>query len=119
MAMTWPCGRRSSSSAVTLRGRGKISSRLVGQLAISATPTRTIVDLRPLALGKGRFQISLKVKTDKQSKTYRKTVTTRKGYTPRISVKTRAAVHAEVKLTVKRKSGRRWATYASGTAELD
>lgn len=110
---------RSSSSAVTLRGRGKISSRLVGQLAISATPTRTIVDLRPLALGKGRFQISLKVKTDKQSKTYRKTVTTRKGYTPRISVKTRAAVHAEVKLTVKRKSGRRWVTYASGTAELD
>ncbi len=110
---------RSTSEAVMLRGRGRASARLVGQLAISGTPTRTIVDLRPLALGKGRFQISLTVMTDKKSKTYRKTVKARKGYTPRIRVKTAAAADARVTLTVKRRSGRRWISFASGRAELE
>jgi hypothetical protein len=110
---------RSTSEAVTLRGRGTTSARLVGQIAISATPTRTTVELGPLALGKGKFQIALKVKTDKKSKTYRKTVRARKGYTSRIRIKAAAAAHARVSLTIKRKSGRRWVRLASGSAELE
>jgi hypothetical protein len=110
---------RTTSEAVLLKRGGKASARLIGQLAISATPTRTTVDLRPLALGAGRFKIALKVTTDKKSKTYTKTVKTRKGYTSRIQVKAAAAAHATVKLTIKRKSGKRWVTYASGGAELE
>ncbi len=44
---------------------------------------------------------------------------TKKGYSTRISVKAAAAAHAKVTLTIKRKSGKRWVTYASGGAELE
>ena len=110
---------RTTSEAVLLKRGGTASARLIGQLAISATPTRTTVDLRPLALGSGTFKVSLKVTTDKKSKTYTKTVKTKKGYTSRIQVKAAAAAHAKVTLTVMRKSGKRWITYASGGAELE
>ncbi len=110
---------RTTSEAVLLKRGRSASARLIGQLAISATPTRTIVDLRPLALGSGKFKVSLKVTTDKKSKTYTKTVKTKKGYTSRIRVKAAAAAHAKVTLTIKRKSGKRWVTYASGGAELE
>jgi hypothetical protein len=110
---------RTASEAVLLRRSGSASARLLGQLAISATPTGTTVDLRPLALGKGRFRFVIKVTSGKKSKTTRKTVKTRKGYSPRISVKAKAAAHTKVKLTVQRRSGRRWRTYATGTASVN
>jgi hypothetical protein len=109
---------RTASEAVLLRRRGSASARLLGQLAIAATPTATTIDLRPLALGKGTFRFLIKVKAGKKSRTYRKTVKTRKGYSRRISVKAKAAAHTTVTLTVQRKSGRRWRTYATGTASV-
>ena len=48
---------RTTSEAVLLKRGGNASARLIGQLAISATPTRTTVDLRPLALGSGTFKV--------------------------------------------------------------
>ena len=108
---------RTSSDAVMLR-RSTNGSRLIGQLAISATPSATTVDLRPLALGSGTFQITIKVTAGKKPKTVRKTVKTRKGYSSRIVVKAAAAAHAKAELTIKRKSGKRWVTHASGSAEL-
>ena len=71
---------RSTTQAVLLRKGGAASSRLLGQLALSATPTKTTVDLRPLALGKGTFQFVVKVTDGKKSKTFTKTQTTKKGY---------------------------------------
>jgi hypothetical protein len=109
---------RSSSEAVLLRKRGSASSRLVGQLSLAGTPTRTTVDLRPLALGKGRFHFTLKVTVDGKTKTVRKTQTTRKGYSRRISVRVGAAADATVKLTVRRRSGKRWVTHATASAKL-
>ena len=66
----------------------------------------------------GTFRFMIKVTTGKKTKTVAKTVKTKKGYSPRISVKASAASHTKVALTVQRKSGRRWVSYASGTAAL-
>src|SRR3712207_8891181 len=46
---------------ILLKGKASASARLVGQLALSATPSASTVDLRPLALGKGTFQLVLKI----------------------------------------------------------
>jgi hypothetical protein len=109
---------RSDSEAVLLKRGGSANSRLVGQLSLSSTPTATTVDLRPLALGRGRFQFILKVTTGKKSKTVKKTQKTKKGYSRRISVKVAAAATAKVSLTVKKRSRRRWVTHATARATL-
>ena len=74
-----------------LRKGGGSSARLLGQLSLSSLPTATTVDLRPLALGKGKFQFVIKVTTGKKSKTVTKTQTTKSGYSQRISVRVAAA----------------------------
>jgi hypothetical protein len=109
---------RSVSEAILRSGHGSAISRAVGELSLSSTASRTSVDLRPLALGGGRFQITMKLRADKKHKTYRKTVKTSKGYTPRISVRMGGAARVSVDLTIRRKSGKRWKAYASGGAEL-
>jgi hypothetical protein len=109
---------RSTSKAVLLRKRSAGASRLLGQLGLSATPTRTTVELRPLALGKGTFRFVIKVKTGKKTKTFTKTQRTRKGYSAKMSFRGPAAATASVKLTVAKKSGRRWVAYAGATARL-
>ena len=111
---------RTTSEAVLLRGSGSASTRLLGQLSLSSTPTKTTVDLRPLALGKGKFQFVFKVTTGKKSKTITKTQAVNKtGYSQRISVSvSAAAANAKVTLTVRRRSGSRWIAYATGSAKL-
>ena len=101
-----------------LKGKATSSRRLVGQLALSSTPTATTVDLRPLALGKGTFQLVIKVKLGKKTKTFTKTQTTVKGYSKRVTVKAAAGADPQVTLTVKRKSGKRWVTHATASAHL-
>lgn len=108
---------RSSSEAVFLKGKAS-SSRLIGQLSLSATPSATTVDLRPLALGKGTFQLVIKVTVGKKSRTFKKTQKTVKGYSKRVTVKAAAGADVKVTLTVKRKSGKRWITHAAASAKL-
>ncbi len=109
---------RSTSEAVLMRKSSANSSRLLGQLAISSLPTGTTVDLRPLALGKGKFQIVIKVTTGKKTKTVTKTQTAKAGYSQRISVRVPAAADTSVALTVRKRSGSRWVSYAAATAKL-
>jgi hypothetical protein len=109
---------RTTSEAVLLRKSGTNSARLLGQLSISSLPTSTTVDLRPLALGKGKFQFVIKVTTGKKTKTVSKTQTTSSGYSQRISVRVAAADKAAVTLSVRKRSGSRWVNYASGAAKL-
>jgi hypothetical protein len=111
---------RTVNEAVYLKRRARSSSQLVGQLTVAATPTRTTVDLRPLALGRGRFRFVVKVKSaGRKTKTVRKTVHTRKGYSLRIRVRTRAAARTRVTVSIKRRTHRRWRTYPTGRATLD
>jgi hypothetical protein len=109
---------RTASRAVLRRGKGTVAARALGQLEISALPESTTATLRPLALGRGSFRVSLKVTADRRSKTVNKKVSSRSGYSPQIVVKTGGAVDVTVTLTVKRKSGGRWITYATGTTKL-
>ena len=109
---------RTRSEAVLLRKGGAPSARLVGQLAISSTPTSTTVDLRPLAIGKGSFQFVFKIKSGKKSKTFTKTQTVKTGYSTRITVGARRLQPTSVTLTVRKKSGKRWVTHASAAAKL-
>ncbi|MDA0182875.1 Ig-like domain repeat protein [Solirubrobacter phytolaccae] len=110
---------RSTSEAVLLKGgKASSSSRLVGQLALSATPSATTVDLRPLALGKGTFRLTLKVTVGKKTKTVNKVQKTIKGYSKRVTVKAAAGADAKVTLTVKRKVGKRWVAHATASAKL-
>jgi hypothetical protein len=109
---------RTTTEAVLLRKTGATSSRLLGQLAITALPDKTTVDLRPLALGKGTFQFVFKVTTGKKTRTVTKVQTTKTGYSARISVAVGGAEKTEVTLTVRKKTGKRWTSYASGAAKL-
>ena len=106
---------RTTTEAVLLRKGG---SRLLGQLSLASTPTKTTVDLRPLALGKGTFKFIIKVTTGKKSKTVTKTQTTKNGYSTRISITAAAASEASATLTVRKKSGKRWVNYATAAAKL-
>jgi Bacterial Ig-like domain len=108
---------RSSSAAVFGAG-GHTRSRLLGELSVASLPTRTTVDVRPLALGSGRFQVELKVTADRTRKTVHKTLTLRHGYSPRIRVRVGGAFSVSVKLTVRRWSGHGWVTFATGSARL-
>ena len=60
----------------------------------------------------------VKVAYGKKTKTVTKTQTTKKGYSSRISVKVAAGASAKVALTVKRRSGSKWVTHATASAEL-
>jgi hypothetical protein len=109
---------RTRSEAVLLRKGGASSTRLVGQLSIVSLPTATTVDLRPLAIGKGTFQFVLNITTGKKTKTVTKTQTIKTGYSTRILVELGAAGKTSVTLTVRRKSGKSWAAYATSAAKL-
>ena len=101
-----------------LRKGGAAAARLVGQLSLSSLPTSTTVDLRPLAIGKGSFQFVFKIKSGTKTKTVTKTQTIKTGYSTRISIALPASSKTSVALTVRRKSGKRWTTYATGSAKL-
>ena len=109
---------RSVSEAVLRSGHGSVISRALGELSLSATASRSSVDLRPLAVGSGRFKIAMTLRADKRRKTYTTTVKAKRGYTPRVSFHVGGGAHVTVDLTVRRRSGGRWVAFASGGAEL-
>jgi hypothetical protein len=109
---------RSVSEAVLRSGHGSVLSRALGELALNATASRSTVELRPLAVGSGRFQITMTLRADKLHKKYTKVVKAKKGYTPRVSFHVGGGAHVTVDLTVRKRAGRRWRSYASGGAEL-
>jgi hypothetical protein len=113
-----PTPARSVSEAVLRSGHGSVISRALGELGLTATASRASVDLRPLAVGSGRFQVTMTLRADKLHKTYTKVVKARKGYTPRVSFHIGAGAHVTADLTVRKRYGKRWKAYASGGAEI-
>src|SRR4051794_12142354 len=109
---------RERSEAVLRKGKGTTGQRALGQLEISALPAATTVVLRPLALGPGTYKVVLKLTADRKSKTVTKTVKSRAGYSPQVTIKLGGAAEVLVKLTVSRKSGTRWVTHATGSVKL-
>ncbi len=109
---------RSVSEAVLRSGHGSVISRALGELALNATASRSSVDLRPLAVGSGRFQITMTLHADKLHKKFTQMVKAKNGYTPRVSFHIGGGAHVTADLTLRKRSGKRWAPYASGGAEL-
>jgi len=109
---------RERSEAVLRLGKGTTGQRALGQLEISALPATTSVTLRPLALGPGSYKVVLKLTADRKSKTVTKTVKSKAGYSPQVTIKLGGAAEVDVKLTVSHKSGSRWKTYATGHVKL-
>lgn len=109
---------RERSEAVLRKGKGTTGQRALGQLEISALPSKTSVTLRPLALGPGTYKVVLKLTADRKSKTVTKTVKSKAGYSPQVVIKLAGAAEVLVKLTVSHKSGKHWKTYATGKVKL-
>jgi hypothetical protein len=109
---------RERSEAVLRKGKGTTGQRALGQLEISALPASTSVTLRPLALGPGTYKVVLKLTADRKSKTVTKTVKSKAGYSPQVTIKLGGAAEVDVKLTVSRKAGKRWTTHATGHVKL-
>ena len=109
---------RTKSEAVLLRKGGAAAARLVGQLSIASLPGSSTVDLRPLAIGKGSFQFVFNITVGSKTKKVIKTQTVKTGYSTRIAIKLPASSKTSVSLSVKRKQGKRFVEYATGSAKL-
>jgi hypothetical protein len=106
---------RSASRPVFLRG-GTESSDMVGALRATRSATGVArADLRPLALGPGRFRLTLLVKAGKQKRKVRKVVELgRNEASPRLRAKIAGATGStKIVLRVQRRAGSRWRAHAS------
>jgi hypothetical protein len=115
-----PVTVRSESVPVYLAGHQDPGS-LVGALLAARSPNGTLsIDLRPLAVGRGKFQVPLLLKSGKHKRTVTKTYGVGRGGTlPRIAASlARANGKATVELTVKKRRGRSWRRYATSKVVL-
>lgn len=111
---------RTKTVPVHLAGHSDVAS-LVGALRAARAQSGTVsVDLRPLAVGRGKFRVALRVKAGRRSRRVTRTYKVgRLGTLPRIRAKlTGAAARTTVTLTVKRRVGRRWRSHATARMVL-
>jgi hypothetical protein len=110
----------SSTAPVHLAGRSNVAS-LIGALQAARAENGTVsVDLRPLAVGRGRFRVDLRVKAGGRSRRVARTYKVgRLGTLPRIQAKLDGATaRTTVTLTVKRRAGKRWRRHATARVVL-
>jgi hypothetical protein len=103
-----------SSVPVYLAGHTDVDS-LVGALNATRSANGTVsLDLRPLAVGRGRFRVEIALKAGKRSKRFDRTYTVgRTGTLPRIAASlANATDRCTVTLTVRKRAGKRWRRYA-------
>jgi hypothetical protein len=115
-----PVTVRSSSKPVYLAGH-KDPDSLVGALLAARSPNGTVsIDLRPLAVGRGKFKVQIKLTSGKHRRTVTKTYKVGRGGTlPRIAASlSKATEKATVQLTVSKTSGRKWKRYATSKVVL-
>jgi hypothetical protein len=91
------------------------SGSLVGALSAARSANGTVsVDLRPLAVGRGRFKVQIDIKAGKRSRRFTRTYRVgRDGTLPRIATSlANATARCTVRLTVSRRAGERWRRHA-------
>jgi hypothetical protein len=109
-----------SSVPVYLAGHKDVDS-LVGALNAARSANGTVsLDLRPLAVGRGRYRVVVQITSGKRRKTFdRKYKVGSTGTLPRIATSlSRATARTTVKLTVRKRVGRRWRRHASSRLVL-
>jgi hypothetical protein len=110
----------SKSAPVYLAGHTDPGS-LVGSLRAARSPNGTVsIDLRPLAVGRGKFKVQIAFTAGKRHRTIVRTVTVgRRGHLPRMAGSLGGATaKTKVQLTVRKKSGRTWRRYATSKLVL-
>jgi hypothetical protein len=111
---------RSASRPVYLGGRKKTSA-MIGALHAARAESGTVTaDLRPLALGRGRFRIELRVKAAERDRTVKRTVKIGKnGTSPRLQARLKdATARSTVTLRVLRNAGSKWREHATARLVL-
>jgi hypothetical protein len=104
-----------TSVPVYLAGH-KDADSLVGALNAARSANGTVsLDLRPLAVGRGRFRVEIAMKAGRRSKRFKRAYTVRgTGTLPRIAASLAGATQrCTVKLTVRKRAGGRWRSYAA------
>ena len=94
---------------------------MVGAILAARSPNGTVsIDLRPLAVGRGKFKVQIKLTSGKRHRTVTKSYKVGRGGTlPRMAASlSKASAKATVQLTVRKKSGRSWKRYATSKVVL-
>lgn len=115
-----PATARAKTVPVHLAGRSDVAS-LVGALRAARGQDGTVsVDLRPLAVGRGRFRVGLGVKSGARTRRLARTYTVRRlGTLPRVRSRLAGATaRTTVKLTVERRVRGRWRSHAAARLVL-
>ena len=118
--VTPPVTLRTANVPVYLAGHTD-SDSLIGALSAARRAAGTVsVDLRPLAVGRGRYQVQLVLKSGTHRRRVKKTYTVGRGGTlPRIAASlSGAAGKTTVTLSVRKKAGRSWRRHAGAKVVL-
>jgi hypothetical protein len=111
---------RVTSAPVYLKGSKK-TENMLGALNAARSATGTVsLDLRPLAVGRGRYRVEIALKSGKRSRKVKRTFTVgRTGALPRMSASlSRAVEKTTVRLTVRKRVGRHWRRHAAAKLVL-
>jgi hypothetical protein len=105
---------RISSIPVYLKGHKDADGMLGALNAVRSASGTVSLDLRPLAVGRGRYRVAIRLKSGKRSKRFNRTYKVgRTGALPRISTSlSKATARTTVTLTVRKKAGKRWRKFA-------
>ncbi|HEX5618471.1 MAG TPA: Ig-like domain repeat protein [Solirubrobacteraceae bacterium] len=111
---------RSSSVPVYLGGHTDDDSMIGAMLAARSANGTVSVDLRPLAVGRGTYKVTIVLRAGKAERTVSKTYKVKRGDAlRRINASLAdAGAKATVALTVKKKHGRKWRKYATAKVVL-
>jgi len=117
---TVPVTLRTATAPVYLAGR-KNPDSMVGAILAARSPTGTVsIDLRPLAVGRGKYQVQITLKSGKHKRTVTKTYTVgRDGTLRRMAASlAQATDKTTITLTVRKQHGTSWRKHATARIVL-
>ena len=115
-----PVTLRTATAPVYLAGK-KNPDSMVGAILAARSPTGTVsIDLRPLAVGRGKYQVQITLKSGKHKRTVKKTFTVgRDGTLRRMAASlAHATDKTTITLTVRKQHGTSWRKHATARIVL-
>jgi hypothetical protein len=115
-----PVTLRTATAPVYLAGK-KNPDSMVGAIMAARSPSGTVsIDLRPLAVGRGKYQVQITLKSGKRHRTVKKTVKVGRGGTLRRMAASLAHATGKttITLTVRKQHGKSWRKHATARIVL-